>query len=549
MSSHDRRAAARRRAWGRGPIILRFEPLEGRALMATSAAALPEIVATSFTVTPSADWDQPVQASGTIANIGTAPVPPGAIAAIYASPSATVGASSLLLGIVSINAGLAPGATQSFSQTVTMPPSPLPNMTSSSTQLWFGLDIDPQGVVPQQNPKLNKNQGVGLDEAPVTIAAIPPSNLIGTVFNLSSLSATWGQTITLTAQVQNSAQGDAPATRAKIVLTPNGQAPGTFTDISIGSINIPPLAPFQTTNVVQQITLPATPLPQLAGQTTFQITMIQDADHQASAMVQAPTIRGVGQDTASITISNGPTTNLSTAPLSDLAAGTVTAPTTALYWGDGFRVSTVVQNIGQAASPPFNVEFLLTGTNGLGGGQAISLGSALVAGGLASGFSQTITQDLTLPSRLPYGMTVGALSYGRIVAVVDPENLVNETYKNNNSAQSAPVTLRIFGVDGNATVPTTAPVRANAPLTAGTTTTKPTSPPPPPPPANTRKQAATRAKVLKLSEAQLIRAQLALVKLQQAKGVAAKTRAANNKLSAKLTSQVNNLSQIIKELL
>jgi hypothetical protein len=275
--------------------------------------------------------------------------------------------------------------------------------------------------------------------------------------------------------------------------------------------------------------------------------MIQDADHQASAIVQIPAIRGVGQDTASITINNGPTTNLSTAPLSDLAAGTVTAPTTALYWGDGFRISTVVQNIGQAASPPFNVEFLLTGTNGLGGGQAISLGSALVAGGLASGYSQTITQDLTLPSRLPYGMTVGALSYGRIVAVVDPENLVNETYKNNNSAQSAPVTLRIFGVDGNATVPTTAPVRANAPLTAGTTTTKPTSPPPPP--AINRKQAASRAKVLKLSEAQLIRAQLSLVKLQQAKGLAAKARAANSKLSAKLTSQVNNLSQIIKELL
>ena len=33
MSSYDRRAAARRRAWGRGPIILRFEPLEGRQLL------------------------------------------------------------------------------------------------------------------------------------------------------------------------------------------------------------------------------------------------------------------------------------------------------------------------------------------------------------------------------------------------------------------------------------------------------------------------------------------------------------------------------------
>ena len=32
MSSHDRRSAGRRRAWGRGPIILRFEPLEKRTI-------------------------------------------------------------------------------------------------------------------------------------------------------------------------------------------------------------------------------------------------------------------------------------------------------------------------------------------------------------------------------------------------------------------------------------------------------------------------------------------------------------------------------------
>ena len=33
MPSNDRRAAGRRRAWGRGPIILKLESLERRALM------------------------------------------------------------------------------------------------------------------------------------------------------------------------------------------------------------------------------------------------------------------------------------------------------------------------------------------------------------------------------------------------------------------------------------------------------------------------------------------------------------------------------------
>ena len=37
MSSHNRRAAGIRRAWGRGPIILKLESLERRELLAASA--------------------------------------------------------------------------------------------------------------------------------------------------------------------------------------------------------------------------------------------------------------------------------------------------------------------------------------------------------------------------------------------------------------------------------------------------------------------------------------------------------------------------------
>ena len=45
MPSHDRRAAGRRRAWGRGPIILKLESLEHRALMAANSnSSLPDLV-------------------------------------------------------------------------------------------------------------------------------------------------------------------------------------------------------------------------------------------------------------------------------------------------------------------------------------------------------------------------------------------------------------------------------------------------------------------------------------------------------------------------
>ncbi|HEY2154688.1 MAG TPA: cell adhesion protein, partial [Isosphaeraceae bacterium] len=128
MSSRDRRAAARRRAWGRGPMILRFEPLEGRQLLSTSTAPLPDLVATSFSSTTTGDWDGAVQVSGTIANVGSAALPNGTVAAIYASPTNAIGGSALLLGTVTINAGLAPGATQPFTTTVALPPSPLTGM-------------------------------------------------------------------------------------------------------------------------------------------------------------------------------------------------------------------------------------------------------------------------------------------------------------------------------------------------------------------------------------------------------------------------------------
>ena len=73
MSSNERRAAARRRAWGRGPIILRFEPLEGRQLLATSVVGpSPDLLATSFNTVHTADWGDLIHATGTIANQGTA---------------------------------------------------------------------------------------------------------------------------------------------------------------------------------------------------------------------------------------------------------------------------------------------------------------------------------------------------------------------------------------------------------------------------------------------------------------------------------------------
>src|SRR6516164_3944272 len=72
MPSQDRRSAGRRRAWGRGPIILKFDSLEKRELL-SAGQRLPDLVASSFVTASNADWNTPITTSGLITNQGNAP--------------------------------------------------------------------------------------------------------------------------------------------------------------------------------------------------------------------------------------------------------------------------------------------------------------------------------------------------------------------------------------------------------------------------------------------------------------------------------------------
>ncbi len=463
MPSLDRRAAARRRAWGRGPMILRFEPLEARQLMAANLAnvALPDLVSTAFTTPTVSDYNSTIEAKGAIKNAGTAQVPPGAIAGIYASPTQVIGPGSVLVGVVTINAGLQPGATQTFDQQITLPPSPLPGMNATDNTLFLGVRIDPQGIIPELSNNNKEGLGQGLDQSIVTITPNRPSSIVGTSFGISTPSTTWGQSITVTAQIANKAQGDAPTTRAKIVLTPNGQVPGGTNDVTIGSINVPAIPAFQTTNVTQAITLPAGPPTLLAGQAAYLISIIQDAGHDASPIVQNAALQGLGLDTAVITIGDGTNAAVAKGPLPDLAATGVITPGSPLYWGQSFQVTTAIQNLGKGNAGAFKVDFVLTGVNG-SLSPSIFLGEAQI-GSLNSGFTQNVIQSLKLPSRLPYGYNIASLTTGRIVAIVDPENMIDETVKTNNTAASAPITLQLLGANGTISVPTLPPIRTNQP--------------------------------------------------------------------------------------
>jgi len=471
MTPQQRRAAGRRRAWGRGPIILRFERLEGRQLLTTPPQPLPDLVGADFATAHDLNWGDTFQAIGTILNQGNATTTSPFNVDIYASTATTIDSDSVLLGVVTIPAGLGPSQTANFNQNFNLPDTAIPNYNSADP-IYIDLFINPNKAVTESNYKNNEGVGQGFDSSPIVIVPEEPSLLVGSTFSISPTSTTWGQTITVTAQIQNNAQGDAPATRAKIVLTPSGLAPGSPYDFTIGYLNVPAVPAWQTVNVQQQITLPATPPSSLSSDTQFTLSMAQDADYVTNPVYPHVATQGQGLDVTPITIAattSAPTPTSTTPPaLPDVAPSNVVVTSKAVFWGYNFQVSATFQNLGQADAPPMEVMYLLTGTGG-SLANAIFLGESTLPA-LTQGASQVVNQTVLLPSVLPNGVSIPSTSSGRIAVLVDPDHEVDESLRSNSLAESAPVTLRVLGTDGSSTVPTSPPIGTTlgAPQPTGT---------------------------------------------------------------------------------
>jgi hypothetical protein len=75
----------------------------------------------------------------------------------------------------------------------------------------------------------------------VQITPHQPAQLVSSSMGVTPTDAQWGGSIVVIAQISNTAYGNAPATRAQVVLTPAGVAPGGSADVTIGSIAVPPI--------------------------------------------------------------------------------------------------------------------------------------------------------------------------------------------------------------------------------------------------------------------------------------------------------------------
>ena len=458
MPAFDRRATARRRAWGRGPMILRFEPLETRDLMAAklahvavAKAALPDLIPQTLSLPTTMTFAQNFEATGSILNQGNAPTQSPSTVNIYASISPALGAKAFLLGQATIPAGIGPGGIGSYDVQLRMPPTALPGEVAGQP-LYISAYADANDVIPESNKQNNFGTKT---EVPVTIAPTLNATLSTTSFNLDQPQTTWGSTVNVTLQVVNNDDGASTPSRAKLVLTPSGDAIGGPNDVSVGALAIPPLASGQTYNLQAPITLPAVEPVDLGGSSNFTLSIVQDADNITNALYPHVASGGVGVDQQAIQVTFGTNSQVGPTLLPDLAPANVQTSSATLLWGEDVSVSTTVQNLGKADSGPVPVTFLLVGDAGAAG-RAIFLGQTTV-GNIPAGGSQVVSGTYQLPNHLPGGLTLDSNGTGKVVAVVNGENTINEMYYNNNTATSASVSLRLIAGYSMSTIPVANP--------------------------------------------------------------------------------------------
>ena len=368
--------------------------------------------------------------------------------------------------------------------------------------------MDPHNVQPDPNPADKAGLGLGLDTSILTVTPHQPANLVGTGLNVYPTrtavpnALSWGDSFNVTEQIQNKGEGDAPPTRARIVLTPQGATPGGYSDVTIGNFAVPAISAFQSTNVVQSVSLPPIEPATLNGATQFTISVVQDADFLTQPIYPKVADQGYALDQGTIGILPGPVTATPN-NLPDLAPASVVVSQESLNWGQTFQVGTVVQNVGLGDAGKFVVRFVATGVTG-DLSKGIFLGDVTVDG-LAANAATNVLTTVRLPSKLPYGMTVASPAYARIYAVVDPEDVVDQSSRTNNMASSAPVLLSVVGKDGTTTVPTypasiysSATLANQAAKTAKTAATKAT------PVLGTAKPAASKKTVKKKAKKDLL---------------------------------------------
>lgn len=570
MASDQRRAAARRKAWGRGPMILRFEPLEGRQLLsgagdpiptgsadptvttlvsstttadssgtvdpgtvaptsagtvqdgvvyesasaATAATTPPSTTTTTTTATSTPrttpapapqgkadltvasfdtghnlDWGQAFHAKGVLRNDGTAAVPAGVKVDVYASPVSTLTPSAVYVGTAVVAAAIPPGGTATFDGPMLAPPLPLAGL-GSAPSYYLIPRADGDGSVAESNEANNGGEPAG----PTSVVTITPqlrAKLEATAMLASPGTLTWGQSLTIKAQITNDVPGSvAPATRARVVLYPKGQSATGPAAVTIGELAVPSLTAYPPANIQASFKLPDAPPAVLASSSTFSVSIIPDADFVTATPLSAFLGHGNGRDTTTVTILPG-AKPLPVPARPEVTVAKLQPVTGTVTWGQTLQVQATVENDGTAEAKNLRVRFtVIDGNRPLAAPLAIS---DTVLSSLPAGFKQDVLQMIPLQGALPTGVDPSSIA-PQVLVTLDPENTLDEANELNNQLTSSPLKFKLLAkTDTTPTTPTTPgpvttapqgstgyqPLPSTPTTTPSTPTTTPTTPPAP----------------------------------------------------------------------
>ncbi len=322
MPSRDRRAAGRRRAWGRGPVIVRFEPLEDRRLLSTF-----EVIGSGLNSTSSGSTAADVGSttSATTTTTTATPASTGTISGGTSTAAAAVTAIASQIGSAA-SAGVASSTaatTTSTTTTTTTPPSvPIPAASTTTTAA-----------------------------TPTSAAAGKPDLIAGRVGAPANLD--WNETFPLSGSIRN--QGNGATTAAFLVDVYASPATQVVRGaVKLGTVTVPAgIGAGQSYDFTQWFTTPPSAVVNTAKQPSYYLVMAVDADSAVAEGNEANNANlGLqGVDAAMVTYTPR-------VPPKLVAAGLKIDPTQ-LDWGGTMTVTTTLRNDSTGNAPPTNARIVL----------------------------------------------------------------------------------------------------------------------------------------------------------------------------------------------
>lgn len=381
MSSRDRRAAGRRRAWGRGPVILKFEPLEGRQLLSADLA--------------------------------------GSVAANPPAPAETLPADAEKIVAIAAEEVTTTSEEPSHSPTTDGTDQPSLTIFSDEDQLELTVVSDDDDQAELLAARENQAEAVPVS-APTTSSATPNTgqpDLVAVRFMAQS-NLDWDQEFTAQIGVMNQGKGttDKPFT-IDVYASPTMSL--TQGAVKVGSVDVPAgLKPGEAFQFERRLSTPQVPIVDMAKSPSYYLLLHVDSKNEIAESNESNNVnRGLqGVDVSMVTVTPRQPSDLQ-------AAGLAVSPGQ-LQWGGKLRVDAAVQNKGAGQAPPTNAWVVLSPANDTTPFSTSSYTIGTVAIPAINGNqSVQVSQEIRLPVEPPKALA--SLQNFKVTLIVDADKVAD----------------------------------------------------------------------------------------------------------------------------